>query len=188
MLVIDSDAHWPRTLKNMRYGVATARRAWITSAVANTRPWPEWTSCASARAADQPSKPGGAIFLQARQCAAAAAARRASSCRPELHAVAALDRLDRARLLSPESATSSAVARRYRRHLRKEEAHHRGCEREHDQRPEPVEEHGARLDLGQAVESGAPAPAGRRCPAWCRAGDRARGPRASARHHQRREM
>jgi DNA polymerase (family 10) len=39
-LVIDSDAHWPRTLKNMRYGVATARRAWITAAqVANTRPW-----------------------------------------------------------------------------------------------------------------------------------------------------
>ena len=42
MLVIDSDAHWPRTLKNMRYGIATARRAWITkSSVANTRPWPE---------------------------------------------------------------------------------------------------------------------------------------------------
>jgi DNA polymerase (family X) len=42
MLVIDSDAHWPRTLQNMRYGIATARRAWITkSSVANTRPWPE---------------------------------------------------------------------------------------------------------------------------------------------------
>jgi DNA polymerase (family 10) len=41
-LVIDSDAHWPRTLANMRYGVATARRAWLTSgAVANTRPWEE---------------------------------------------------------------------------------------------------------------------------------------------------
>jgi DNA polymerase (family X) len=41
-LVIDSDAHWPRTLPNMRYGVATARRAWITAAqVANTRPWAE---------------------------------------------------------------------------------------------------------------------------------------------------
>jgi len=41
-LVIDSDAHWPRTLSNMRYGVATARRAWITAAqVANTRPWSE---------------------------------------------------------------------------------------------------------------------------------------------------
>ncbi|MEA2332231.1 MAG: polymerase [Thermoleophilaceae bacterium] len=42
MLTIDSDAHWPRTLANMRYGVATARRAWIGPAqVANTRPWPE---------------------------------------------------------------------------------------------------------------------------------------------------
>lgn len=41
-LVIDSDAHWPRTLVNMRYGVATARRAWLTrNAVANTRPWAE---------------------------------------------------------------------------------------------------------------------------------------------------
>jgi DNA polymerase (family 10) len=41
-LTIDSDAHWPRTLANMRYGVATARRAWLTAAnVANTRPWAE---------------------------------------------------------------------------------------------------------------------------------------------------
>jgi DNA polymerase (family 10) len=41
-LTIDSDAHWPRTLKNMRYGVATARRAWLTKEqVGNTRPWPE---------------------------------------------------------------------------------------------------------------------------------------------------
>jgi DNA polymerase (family 10) len=41
-LVIDSDAHWPRTLENMRYGVATARRAWITAEqVANARPWKE---------------------------------------------------------------------------------------------------------------------------------------------------
>jgi DNA polymerase (family X) len=41
-LVIDSDAHWPRTMVNMRYGVATARRAWLTAEqVANTRPWPE---------------------------------------------------------------------------------------------------------------------------------------------------
>ena len=42
MLVIDSDAHWPRTLANMRYGVATARRAWLGAGqVANTRPWAE---------------------------------------------------------------------------------------------------------------------------------------------------
>src|SRR5881227_2896904 len=42
MVVIDSDAHWTRTLVNMQYGVATARRAWLTAdAVANTRPWAE---------------------------------------------------------------------------------------------------------------------------------------------------
>jgi DNA polymerase (family 10) len=41
-LLIDSDAHWPRTLQNMRYGVATARRAWLTKdQVGNTRPWTE---------------------------------------------------------------------------------------------------------------------------------------------------
>jgi DNA polymerase (family 10) len=39
-LVIDSDAHRTGTLANMRYGVATARRAWVTKAqVANTRTW-----------------------------------------------------------------------------------------------------------------------------------------------------
>jgi DNA polymerase (family 10) len=42
VIVIDSDAHWVRTLANLRYGVATARRAWLNSAqVANTRAWPE---------------------------------------------------------------------------------------------------------------------------------------------------
>jgi DNA polymerase (family 10) len=42
MLVIDSDAHGADTLRNMRYGVATARRAWLTAEpVANTRPWAE---------------------------------------------------------------------------------------------------------------------------------------------------
>jgi DNA polymerase (family X) len=41
-IVIDSDAHRTDTLKNMRWGIATARRAWLTAAeVANTRPWPE---------------------------------------------------------------------------------------------------------------------------------------------------
>jgi DNA polymerase (family X) len=42
MLVIDADAHGTDTLSNTRYGVATARRAWLTAEnVANTRPWPE---------------------------------------------------------------------------------------------------------------------------------------------------
>ena len=41
-LVIDSDAHRPETLANMRWGVLTARRGWLTKAeVANTRPWAE---------------------------------------------------------------------------------------------------------------------------------------------------
>ncbi len=41
-LVIDSDAHGPDTLSNVRWGVATARRAWLgPDDVANTRPWPE---------------------------------------------------------------------------------------------------------------------------------------------------
>jgi DNA polymerase (family 10) len=42
MLVIDADAHGVDTLANTRYGVATARRGWLTAEqVANTRPWPE---------------------------------------------------------------------------------------------------------------------------------------------------
>ncbi len=39
-ILIDSDAHRTDTLANMRWGVATARRAWLTAEdVANTRPW-----------------------------------------------------------------------------------------------------------------------------------------------------
>jgi DNA polymerase (family X) len=41
-LVIDSDSHGVETLTNIRYGVATARRGWVTATqVANTRPWKE---------------------------------------------------------------------------------------------------------------------------------------------------
>jgi DNA polymerase (family 10) len=41
-ILIDSDAHGTETLGNMRYGVATARRAWLSAAdVANTRSWDE---------------------------------------------------------------------------------------------------------------------------------------------------
>ena len=41
-IVIDSDAHRVRTLANMRWGIFTARRAWLTKDdVANTRPWQE---------------------------------------------------------------------------------------------------------------------------------------------------
>src|SRR5689334_1444987 len=42
MLVVDSDSHGVETLANIRYGIATARRGWITAEqVANTRPWAE---------------------------------------------------------------------------------------------------------------------------------------------------
>ncbi|MBV9164520.1 MAG: DNA polymerase/3'-5' exonuclease PolX [Solirubrobacterales bacterium] len=42
MLVIDTDAHRVGGFGVARYGVATARRAWLTAAhVANTRPWSE---------------------------------------------------------------------------------------------------------------------------------------------------
>jgi DNA polymerase (family 10) len=41
-IVINSDAHRARGFAVARYGVATARRAWLTAAdVANTRPWDE---------------------------------------------------------------------------------------------------------------------------------------------------
>jgi DNA polymerase (family X) len=44
-LVIDSDAHRVSTLGNMRWGVASARRAWLTRhEVANTLEWPELTA------------------------------------------------------------------------------------------------------------------------------------------------
>jgi DNA polymerase (family X) len=41
-IVVNTDAHGPDTLvQNMRFGIATARRAWLTKDdVANTRPWP----------------------------------------------------------------------------------------------------------------------------------------------------
>src|SRR4051812_26053327 len=43
MVLIDSDAHGVETVDNLRYGIATARRAWLTAAqVANTRSWAEF--------------------------------------------------------------------------------------------------------------------------------------------------
>jgi DNA polymerase (family 10) len=43
MIVLNTDAHRVRTLDNMRYAVATARRAWLTKQqVANTRGWREF--------------------------------------------------------------------------------------------------------------------------------------------------
>jgi DNA polymerase (family X) len=42
MIAVNTDAHGVDTLPNMAYGVATARRAWLTAdQIANTRPWRE---------------------------------------------------------------------------------------------------------------------------------------------------
>jgi DNA polymerase (family X) len=42
MIVVDSDAHSARNLALLRFGIATARRAWLTpEQVANTRSWAE---------------------------------------------------------------------------------------------------------------------------------------------------
>jgi DNA polymerase (family X) len=44
-IVIDSDAHGANTLPNTRWGIATARRAWLTRAdVANTLPWKQFSA------------------------------------------------------------------------------------------------------------------------------------------------
>jgi DNA polymerase (family 10) len=41
-IVINCDAHRPKGFAVARYGIATARRGWLTAAdVVNTRPWPE---------------------------------------------------------------------------------------------------------------------------------------------------
>ena len=44
MIVLNTDAHRVRTLDNMQYGLATARRAWLTKEqIANTRGWREFS-------------------------------------------------------------------------------------------------------------------------------------------------
>jgi DNA polymerase (family 10) len=42
-ILIDSDAHWIERFDVMRWGIATARRAWLSAEdVANTRPWEQF--------------------------------------------------------------------------------------------------------------------------------------------------
>lgn len=44
-VLIDSDAHGVNTLGTVRWGVATARRAWLgPAAIANTLPWPDFAA------------------------------------------------------------------------------------------------------------------------------------------------
>jgi DNA polymerase (family 10) len=46
-IVVNTDAHGVDTLDNMVYGIATARRAWLTKAdIANSRGWPEFKKLA----------------------------------------------------------------------------------------------------------------------------------------------
>ncbi|HUR84074.1 MAG TPA: DNA polymerase/3'-5' exonuclease PolX [Solirubrobacteraceae bacterium] len=43
LITIDSDAHGANTMHHVRWGIATARRAWLTPEhVANTRPWAQF--------------------------------------------------------------------------------------------------------------------------------------------------
>jgi DNA polymerase (family 10) len=45
LVLIDSDAHGAERLQHVRWGVATARRAWLTpEQVANTRPWAQFAA------------------------------------------------------------------------------------------------------------------------------------------------
>jgi DNA polymerase (family 10) len=44
-ILVDSDAHGTQRLEHMRWGIVTARRAWLTPEhVANTRPWPQFAA------------------------------------------------------------------------------------------------------------------------------------------------
>jgi DNA polymerase (family 10) len=45
LLLVDSDAHGADRLAHVRWGIATARRAWLTAEhVANTRPWEQFAA------------------------------------------------------------------------------------------------------------------------------------------------
>ena len=45
LLLVDSDAHGAERLEHVRWGIATARRAWLEARhVANTRPWAQFAA------------------------------------------------------------------------------------------------------------------------------------------------
>jgi DNA polymerase (family 10) len=57
MIVLNTDAHRVRTFDNMEYGLATARRAWLTKEqIANTRGWREFARLR--KRSRQPSRKG----------------------------------------------------------------------------------------------------------------------------------
>ena len=70
-IVVDSDAHRTTTLANMRWGIATARRAWLgPEQIANTRTWAQLQAL---------RKPGRARQLIARRRGTSSCATRAST-------------------------------------------------------------------------------------------------------------
>ena len=110
-MVVDSDAHGVGTLSNLRYGVATARRAWLDAPTrwATRARGPSWTRCASARAGPLSARPRrvtGSIFRSPGRRSSLGGPNGELPVEPELHAVAALDGGHGRRLLAPGSATS----------------------------------------------------------------------------------
>ena len=57
-ILINSDAHWPERLDLLRYGVWTARRAWLgADQIANTLPWPELAATLKRRRGERRQQP-----------------------------------------------------------------------------------------------------------------------------------
>lgn len=84
LLVIDSDAHRPATLANMRWGIATARRAWLSKEdVANTRPWGELARLRKRERQPPRSSRGSSSSATTRSTASRRKGSRAARARPE---------------------------------------------------------------------------------------------------------
>ena len=117
-LVIDSDAHGVDTLEKMRFGVATARRAWLTPRTGGEHPLLDSSSTAAqARRASRSSLGAGCRLGSAARSSAAPAARSSFGgpngelrSNQNSHAVALLDRLHGGRLLAPQQRHEQRVA------------------------------------------------------------------------------
>jgi len=80
-ILIDSDAHRTDTLASTRWGIATARRAWLTAAdVANTLPWSEFAPLRK-RAGGQSSSAGKSSSATTASTASGRKGARAASAR-----------------------------------------------------------------------------------------------------------
>ena len=81
-IVINCDAHRVKGFEVARYGIATARRAWLTAAdVANTRPWEEVRGAAAA----PPMRLAGALVAERSWLAAACGLGRSTRPAPATH-------------------------------------------------------------------------------------------------------